>query len=69
MVVDKYALNKAQTKLVRGLAKWRRKTVNFVDDLALGAAEALSASTARKQPKQNNRKLRKRKRVLLAQVR
>ncbi len=47
-IVDKYALNKAQTKLVRGLAKWRRKTVNFVDDLALGAAEALSASTAKK---------------------
>ena len=47
-IVDKYALNKAQTKLVRGLAKWRRKTVNFVDDLALGAAEALSSSTAKK---------------------
>ena len=47
-IVDKYALNKAQTKLVRGLAKWRRKTVNFVDDLALGAAKALSASTAKK---------------------
>lgn len=31
-----------------GLAKWRRKTVDFVDDLALGAAEALSASTAKK---------------------
>ena len=28
--------------------KWRRKTVDFVDDLALGAAEALSASTAKK---------------------
>lgn len=24
-IVDKYALNKAKTKLVRGLAKWRRK--------------------------------------------
>lgn len=47
-IVDKYALNKAKTKLVRGLAKWRRKTVDFVDDLALGAAEALSASTANK---------------------
>ena len=46
-IVDKYALNKAKTKLVRGLAKWRRKTVDFVDDLALGAAEALSASTAK----------------------
>lgn len=45
-IVDKYALNKAKTKLVRGLAKWRRNTVDFVDDLAMGAAEALSASTA-----------------------
>ena len=44
-IVDKYALNKAKTKLVRGLAKWRRKTVDFVDDLCLGAAEALSATT------------------------
>ena len=24
-ITDKYALNKAKTKLVRGLAKWRRK--------------------------------------------
>lgn len=46
-IVDKYALNKTRTKLVRGLAKWRRKTVDFVDDLCLGAAEALSATTAK----------------------
>ena len=46
-IVDKYALNKTKTKLVRGLAKWRRKTVDFVDDLCLGAAEALSATTAK----------------------
>ena len=32
-ITDKYALNKSKTKLVRGLAKWRRKTVDFVDDL------------------------------------
>lgn len=44
-ITDKYALNKAHTKLIRGLAKWRRKTVDFVDALALGAAEALSAAT------------------------
>lgn len=49
-IVDKYALNKAKTKLVRGLAKWRRKTVDFVDNLATGAAEALSASTTKKAP-------------------
>ena len=44
-ITDKYALNKAKTKLVRGLAKWRRKTVDFVDELCLSAAEALSTST------------------------
>lgn len=49
-ITDKYALNKAQTKLVRGLAKWRRKTVDFVDDLAAGVAEALSATTAKEAP-------------------
>ena len=43
-IVDKYALNKAKTKLVRGLAKWRRKTVDFVDKLGEGMAEALSAT-------------------------
>lgn len=43
-ITDKYALNKAQTKLVRGLAKWRRKTVDFVDDLCMGAASSLSAT-------------------------
>lgn len=45
-ITDKYALNKAKTKLVRGLAKWRRKTVDFVDELSMGVAEALSATTA-----------------------
>lgn len=43
-IIDRYALNKAKTKLVRGLAKWRRKTVDFVDSLGMGAAEALSAT-------------------------
>lgn len=42
-IVDKYALNKTQTKLVRGLAKWRRKTVDFVDNLASEVADALSS--------------------------
>ena len=44
-VVDKYALNKDKTKLIRGLAKWRRKTVDFVDELCLELADALSAAT------------------------
>ena len=41
-ITDKYALNKAKTKLVRGLAKWRRKTVDFADNLFEEAAKALS---------------------------
>ena len=28
-ITDKYALNKTKTKLIRGLAKWRRKTVDL----------------------------------------
>ncbi len=49
-IVDKYALNKSKTKLVRGLAKWRRKTVDFVDDLCIGITETLSASIVAKAP-------------------
>lgn len=45
-IVDKYALNKKKTKLVRGLAKWRRKTVDFVDDLGKELAQALSITIA-----------------------
>lgn len=40
-ITDKYALNKTQTKLVRGLAKWRKKTVDFTDELFAEAAKAL----------------------------
>lgn len=47
-ITDKYALNKDKTKLIRGLAKWRRKTVDFIDNLTMGAAEALSATKAKK---------------------
>lgn len=43
-ITDKYALNKAGTKLVRGLAKWRRKTVDFANELFTEAEKALSAS-------------------------
>ena len=42
-ITDKYALNKSKTKLVRGLAKWRRKTVDYMDHLFQQAADALSA--------------------------
>lgn len=51
-VVDKYALNKTQTKLVRGLAKWRRKTVDFMDDYANDLAEAFSKVTVAEEPQQ-----------------
>lgn len=44
-ITDQYALNKSKTKLVHGLAKWRRKTVDFVDALCVGVTEALSATT------------------------
>ena len=47
-IVDKYALNKAKTKLTLGLAKWRRKTVDFVDELCLDVAEALSVAEVKK---------------------
>ncbi|MEG2127510.1 MAG: DUF4468 domain-containing protein [Bacteroides sp.] len=49
-IVDKYALNKTQTKLVRGLAKWRKKTVDFTDNLFAEAAKALGAPEAKAEP-------------------
>lgn len=57
-ITDKYALNKAKTKMVRGLAKWRRKTVDFAESYYLQAADALSAvetlqSIAVGQPKED----------------
>jgi hypothetical protein len=42
-VTDAIALNKARTKLVRGLAKWRRNTVDFADNMFKDLAEALPA--------------------------
>lgn len=44
-ITDKYALNKSKTKLVRGLAKWRRKTVDFVDTYFTQLGEALNPSS------------------------
>lgn len=41
-ISDEYALNKKKTKLIRGLAKWRRKTVDFVDEKVQEAIDALS---------------------------
>lgn len=51
-IADKYALNKAQTKLVRGLAKWRRKTVDFAQAYFDEVAEALSAESTALMPEE-----------------
>ena len=51
-ITDKYALNKDKTKLVRGLAKWRIKTVDFADQLFKDVTTALSTTnTAPKEEK------------------
>lgn len=47
-ITDKYALNKTKTKLVRGLAKWRRKTVDLFDSYFKEIKEALSAQPVEK---------------------
>lgn len=41
MISDKQALNKSQTKLVRGLSKWRVKTIDYFDELFEDATNAL----------------------------
>jgi len=41
-ITDKLALSKDQTKLVRGYAKWRRKTIDWVDDMDESLQRALS---------------------------
>lgn len=53
-ITDKYALNKTKTKLVRGLAKWRRKTVDFADDIFMDVAVAFGAPDTR--PKSEKKK-------------
>lgn len=49
MISDGYALNKTHTKLLRGYAKWRRKTVDYVDSLYLGAVNMLRATEESRQ--------------------
>lgn len=46
MISDDFALNKARTKLVRGVAKFRRKTVDYVDSLFLSAIDMLKANAS-----------------------
>lgn len=45
-ITDKYCLNKDQTKLNRGNGKFRRKTVDFIDEMFASASAALG----RRQP-------------------
>ena len=40
MITDQHALSKDKTKLVKTYAKWRRKTVDFADELFYSAAVA-----------------------------
>lgn len=40
-ITDEVALNKTQTKVYRGYAKWRKKTVDFADNLFKDAREAM----------------------------
>ena len=58
-ITDKYALNKTKTKLVRGLAKWRRKTVDFADDIFMDVAVAFGAPDTRPKIEKKNKRLRR----------
>lgn len=44
-ITDKYCLNKDQTKLNRGNGKFRRKTVDFIDEMFASASAALGTQT------------------------
>lgn len=55
-ITDKYALNKKKDKLVWGLAKWRRKTVDFADSLCMEVADALSSNPEQKNEAQKEEK-------------
>lgn len=44
-ITDKYALNKSKDKLVHGLAKWRRKTVDLADTYFSEIKDVLSRET------------------------
>ena len=54
MISDKEALNKAQTKMVRGLAKWRTKTIDHVDAIFNSATESLATLAPRQVQFQTN---------------
>lgn len=66
-IADKYALNKSKTKLVKGLAKWRRKTVDFMDDYGNELASALSISPAEPEVAENKTKRKEGSTVIVPQ--
>ena len=46
-ITDKYALNKKKDKLNRGNGKFRRKTIDFADEMFRSASEAFSKTGSR----------------------
>lgn len=49
LITDKYALNKAQTKLIKGIEKWRKKTVDFVNETFNSVAKALGTASVKEE--------------------
>ncbi|MDR0989410.1 MAG: DUF4468 domain-containing protein [Prevotellaceae bacterium] len=43
LITDEMALNKTQDRVLRGLAKWRIYTVDYIDDLYVNAAQTMSS--------------------------
>lgn len=50
MISDKASLNKSKTKVVKGLQKWRYKTVDHVDALFSSLAESLATLLPQEKP-------------------
>lgn len=50
MISDKVALNKSKTKVIKGLQKWRYKTVDHVDALFNSLATSLAVLSPQAQP-------------------
>lgn len=49
-ITDKYCLNKKKNKLNRGMGKFRRKTIDFIDELFASASVALGATESATAP-------------------
>lgn len=53
-ITDEYALNKSKTKLVRGIAKFRTKTIDFAEELFDSAQAALGITKVKPLETENN---------------